>query len=71
MEWLGWICTALVLVGFLLNSNEKLKYAMIVWCVGDLGWIVYDLYINNLSHATLSGIIILLNVYGLYKVTKK
>jgi hypothetical protein len=71
MEWLGWICTILVLIGFLLNSNEKLKYAMIVWCVGDLGWIVYDVYINNLSHATLSGIIILLNVYGLYKVTKK
>jgi len=44
---------------------------MIVWCVGDIGWILYDLYINNLSHAVLSGIIIVLNTYGLYKLSKK
>jgi len=71
MEVLGWICTILILAGYLLNSNQKTKYAMIVWTVGDLGWIVYDYYINNLSHATLSIIIILLNIYGLYKITKK
>jgi hypothetical protein len=71
MEWLGWICTALVLVGFLLNSNQKLKYAIFVWCVGDIGWIIYDMSINNISHAVLSGVIILLNIYGLYTIKKK
>ena len=71
MEWLGWICTALVLVGFLLNSSQKLKYAIFVWCIGDIGWIIYDISINNVSHATLSGIIILLNLYGLYKLKRK
>lgn len=71
MEVLGWICTILILAGYLLNSNQKTKYAMIVWTVGDLGWIVYDYYINNLSHATLSVVIILLNLYGLYKLSKK
>ena len=71
MEWLGWICTALVLIGFLLNSNQKLKYAIFVWCIGDIGWIIYDMSINNISHAVLSGIIILLNIYGLYKLSKK
>jgi hypothetical protein len=71
MEVLGWICTALVLVGFLLNSNQKLKYAIFVWCVGDIGWIIYDMSINNISHAVLSGVIILLNIYGLYTIKKK
>ena len=71
MEVLGWVCTVLVLAGYLLNSNQKAKHAMIVWTVGDLGWIVYDYYISNLSHATLSIIIILLNLYGLYKINKK
>jgi hypothetical protein len=71
MEVLGWICTALVLVGFLLNSNQKLKYAIFVWCIGDIGWIIYDMSINNISHAVLSGVIILLNIYGLYTIKKK
>ena len=71
MEWLGWICTALVLIGFLLNSNQKLKYAIFVWCIGDIGWIIYDMSINNISHAVLSGVIILLNIYGLYTIKIK
>jgi hypothetical protein len=41
------------------------------WCVGDLGWIVYDIHINNLSHATLSLIIILINLFGIYKLLPK
>lgn len=68
---LGWISTALILAGYFLNSSQKLKYAILVWCTGDIGWIIYDYYINNLSHAVLSGIIILLNMYGLYKLNTK
>jgi|LakMenEpi03Aug12_release.lakeMendotaPanAssembly.Ray.scaffolds.fasta_scaffold3495632_1 hypothetical protein len=71
MEILGWLCTLLILIGYLLNSSQQTKYAMIVWCVGDIGWIVYDMSIHNISHAVLSGIIILLNTYGLYKLSKK
>ncbi len=41
------------------------------WCAGDLGWIIYDIHINNLSHATLSLIIILINVFGIYKLLQK
>jgi len=68
IEVTGWICTMLVLLGFLLNANKHLKYALIVWIVGDIGWIWYDYCINNWSHATLSTIIILINVYGLWKI---
>jgi hypothetical protein len=70
IEFLGWICTLLILAGYLLNSNQKAKYAMITWCVGDIGWIIYDTHINNLSHAVLSIVIIMLNIYGLIKLKK-
>jgi len=71
MEVLGWLCTVLILIGYFLNSSQQLKYAILVWCIGDIGWIIYDMSINNVSHAVLSGIIILLNIYGLYKISKK
>jgi hypothetical protein len=68
MEIFGWICTITVLVGFILNSIQKLKYAIYVWIIGDIGWILYDLSIRNYSHLVLSIVIILINIYGLYKI---
>ena len=70
IEILGWCCTILVLFGFLLNANRKLYWALIVWIIGDVGWIIYDYFIDNWSHATLSTIIILINFYGLYTNAK-
>lgn len=70
MEILSWLCTLLVLVGYYLNSNGKLVPALITWCIGDIGWIIYDFHISNWSHATLSTIIILINVRGLWKKDK-
>lgn len=70
IEFLGWLATALVLFGFLLNANKKLYWALIVWIIGDVGWIIYDYFIDNWSHATLSSIIILINLFGL-KNSKK
>ena len=70
METFGWLCTVLVLIGFVLNSLQKLKYAIYLWIIGDLGWIIYDLSINNYSHLVLSFIIILINLYGLFKLRK-
>jgi hypothetical protein len=68
MELLGWICTIMIVIGFILNSIGKLKYAIYVWIIGDIGWILYDLSIRNYSHLALSIIIIIINVYGLYKL---
>jgi len=68
IELFGWLCTTLVLTGFTLNANGKLKPALIIWIIGDIGWILYDYFINNFSHATLSFVIIFINVYGLYKL---
>ena len=64
---LGWICTILVVLGYYLNARQNQKIAFLVWIVGDVGWIIYDYFIDNWSHATLSTIIIIINFYGIYK----
>ena len=70
IELLGWISTTLVLLGYILNAKAKFKAAMVVWIVGDVGWITYDFYINNISHLVLSAIIISINLYGIYNIKK-
>ena len=70
IEVLGWTSTALVLLGYILNAKTKFKAAMVVWIVGDIGWITYDFYIANFSHLVLSAIIISINLYGIYNIKK-
>jgi len=65
IDLLGWCCTALVLLGYILNSRQMLRPALVVWIVGDVGWIVYDMYIDNLSHLVLCITIIGINIYGI------
>ena len=73
IEVLGWTSTALVLLGYILNAKTKFKAAMVVWIVGDIGWITYDFFITNISHLVLSVVIISINLYGIYqhKMAKK
>ena len=71
IEILGWLSTALVLVGFVLNARGRFYHAMITWIIGDIGWIVYDFFINNFSHLTLSLVIIAINVYGIINLKKQ
>jgi hypothetical protein len=70
IETLGWISTALVLAGYILNARQKTRYAMITWIAGDCGWITYDFFINNFSHLVLSLVIIIINLYGIYRLWK-
>jgi hypothetical protein len=70
IEILGWISTALVLIGYILNARNIRSGAMIAWIVGDIGWIVYDMFIANISHMVLSFIIISINLYGIFQQKK-
>ena len=70
IELLGWISTILVLLGYVLNAKQKFKLAMTVWIIGDIGWIVYDFFIANISHLVLSVVIISINIYGIYNIKK-
>jgi len=71
IEVFGWCCTALVLYGFLINSQGKHQQALVAWIVGDVGWIVYDIYIDNFSHLFLSAAIIFINLYGIYNKLRR
>lgn len=66
IEILGWVSTLLVLAGYIANARAMRRTAMITWIAGDIGWIVYDVYIDNTSHMVLSFIIIAINLYGLF-----
>ena len=68
IETLGWISTALVLTGYVLNARQLTRYAMITWIVGDIGWITYDFFIDNFSHLVLSLVIIIINLYGIWNL---
>lgn len=67
---LGWISTAMILLGSFLNARGKALIALIIWIVGDVCWIIYDLWINNYSHLALSLIIIVINAYGIWNLNK-
>ena len=71
IETLGWISTALVLAGYILNARQFSKSAMVAWIVGDIGWITYDFYIDNFSHLVLSSVIITINLYGIWNLLSK
>ena len=71
IEILGWLSTAIVLIGFIFNAKGKYNWAMITWIVGDIGWISYDLFIDNFSHLVLSLVIISINVYGIVILKKQ
>ena len=71
IEILGWVSTALILLGALVNAKGFYKYAMYTWIIGDIGWIIYDVSIHNISHMFLSLFIISINVFGIYRIWKQ
>lgn len=70
IEALGWLCTALVLIGFIVNARGQFLPALVWWIVGDTGWIIYDIYIHNISHLVLGIVIIAINIYGIRRYQK-
>ena len=70
IEFLGWIGTVLVLIGYWANSNLRHRLAMTTWIAGDVIWITYDVFIENWSHMVLSSVIIGINIYGIYKIIR-
>ena len=71
IEVLGWSGTVLVLAGYIFNAKGLDKSAMVLWIVGDVGWITYDIFIQNMSHMVLSLVIIIINLYGIYNNMKR
>ena len=70
IQILGWLSTSMILLGAVVNAQGKSLMAMVIWIIGDIGWTIYDIFINNYSHLTLCIVIILINLYGIYRVWK-
>jgi hypothetical protein len=70
IEALGWVSTALVLIGYISNARHHTKLAMFSWIIGDIGWVTYDIMIHNISHMVLSLVIISINIYGIWNICK-
>ena len=68
---LSWVAAITVMAGFAANSWNYRKTSFILWIVGDVFWIWWDLSINNPAHAALSGFIIFINILGWYKYNKE
>jgi hypothetical protein len=68
IETIGYIATMLVLIGYALNSQQRLLGACITWILGDVLWIVYDIMIANVPHTILSALIIALNIRAIYRL---
>ena len=65
IEWLGWIATMLLLVGYYLNA-KKLITSWFFWFVGNIIMLVYAIMIESYSVAFLSVFLMGMNVYGYF-----
>ena len=71
IETIGYIATALVLIGYALNSQQRYLAACITWILGDVLWITYDIMIQNMPHTILSAMIIVLNARAIYRLMRR
>ena len=61
IEWLGWLATATLLVGYYMNAKQLLT-SWIVWFFGNGFMLVYALIIQSYSVAFLSIALMALNI---------
>jgi nicotinamide riboside transporter PnuC len=65
IEVLGWIATALLLVGYWLNAKKQIS-SWFFWMIGNSMMLVYAALIESNSVAFLSVVLIALNIYGYF-----
>ena len=63
IELIGWIATAILLLGYYLNANKQIS-SWAFWFIGNGIMLVYALLIQSYSVASLSVILMGLNIYG-------
>jgi nicotinamide riboside transporter PnuC len=67
---IGWIITAVSLVGAILNAKGKI-WGFYIWIPANIGWVVYDFCIGNPSQATLFILYTAITGWGIYQWKKK
>lgn len=64
-----WIFAAFSIAGAILNARKKIS-GFYIWCVGNIGWVVYDVLIEEYAQATLFLFFTFINIYGIIKWRK-
>ena len=65
IEILGWLATAMLLVGYWANAQKKL-YSWILWMFGNTLMLIYAFLITSHSVMFLSIVLIGMNIYGYF-----
>ena len=63
IEVLGWIATAILLVGYYSNAKQCI-WSWIIWLHGNALMLIYALAITSYSVAFLSIVLMAMNIYG-------
>ena len=63
IEILGWIATAILLIGYYLNAKKYIS-SFIIWFIGNTLMGIYAYVIESFSVVALSIVLMVLNLYG-------
>lgn len=71
MDWkdLTWILVVMSLMGNVF-VNKKNVIGQWMWMFANIGWMVYDIYMETYSQACLFGVYFFMTVWGVYAWTK-
>lgn len=61
-----WAVTMICLIGTVLNC-KKFKSCFVFWAIGNILWLIYDLYSGLYSRAFLDAVQLVLAIYGAYE----
>jgi len=70
LDTISWILTVWAIIGAILNARGSIK-GFYIWIVGNIGWVAYNLYIEEWALAALFVVYTLISTYGIYQWRKK
>ncbi len=68
VEWVGYAASILIVVSLTMTSIVKLR---IINSIGCFLFVVYGLYVKAYPVAISNAVIILINIYNLYNISKQ
>ncbi|KKN24490.1 hypothetical protein LCGC14_0894300 [marine sediment metagenome] len=66
---ISWIITAGSILGAIFNARGNVK-GFYIWIVANVGWITYNIYIEEYALAALFGVYTFICIYGIWKWKK-
>lgn len=64
--WIGWILSALSIIGALLNV-KMIKWGFVFWIVANIGWVGFNLLTNTYEQIPIWIIFTIISAWGFWK----